>query len=58
MEPGFIRKLRDVKHSWRIVKEVPQPLAVATLLSACLVPTTGEPWSLCVVEALLFLTTL
>jgi len=31
MEPGFIRKLRDVKHSWLIVKEALQPLAVAKL---------------------------
>jgi hypothetical protein len=31
MEPAFIRKLRDVKQSGRIVKEALQPLAVAKL---------------------------
>jgi len=53
IEPRFIRKLRDVKHSWRIVKEALQPLAVAKLFLFILFQQLVNRGH-CVVEAMLF----
>jgi len=53
IEPGFIRKLRDVKHPWRIVKEALLPLAVTKLFLLILFQQLVNRGH-CVVEAMLF----
>jgi hypothetical protein len=51
MEPVFIRKLREVKHSWRTVKEALKPFALATLfllfLFQQLVDRGHSAWTFC-----------